>query len=79
VADLGDREAQLAEAQPPTILLRQFSLPQGLRAMAPPLAIRLGTARVERLDAVDGWVLVGCDDCTFAVPAAANRPAKQGR
>jgi hypothetical protein len=79
VADLGDREAQLAEAQPPTVLLRQFSLPQGLRAMAPPLAIRLGTARVERVDAVDGWVLVGCDDCTFAVPAAANTPAKPGR
>ena len=79
VADLGDREAQLAEAQPPTVLLRQFSLPQGLRAMAPPLAIRLGTARVERLDAVDGWMLVGCDDCTFAVPATANRPANPAR
>gem|GEM_PF-3504333 len=74
VADFGDREIQLAENQPSAILLRQFSLQQGLRSIAAPVAVRLLGARLESLDAVNDWVLLGCDDRTFAVPAPMQQP-----
>lgn len=79
VTDFGDREAQLAEGQPPSLALRQFDLSQGLRNLAPPQEIRLDGARAQSLHCIDDWVLVACDDRTIAVQAPVDPPVKEGR
>jgi hypothetical protein len=53
----------------PDFLLREFRPSDGLRSIGVPLSLRLNIGRLARTTAVNGWILLGGDDRTAAIPA----------
>ena len=51
------------------ILLREFRPDDGLRAVAVPIPVRSPLGRIAKTDAIDGWIFIGGDDKTMAIPA----------
>ncbi|NBY67371.1 MAG: hypothetical protein EBQ58_00685 [Betaproteobacteria bacterium] len=51
------------------IVLREFRPADGLRAVALPIPVRSNLGRIAKTDAIDGWIFIGGDDKTMAIPA----------
>ena len=51
------------------IVLREFRPADGLRAVALPIPVRSTLGRIAKTDAIDGWIFIGGDDKTMAIPA----------
>ncbi|MSR33669.1 MAG: hypothetical protein EXS12_02535 [Phycisphaerales bacterium] len=49
-------------------LLREFLPSEGLRSAGPPISLRGAFGRIARTDAIDGWIFIGGDDKTIAIP-----------
>ena len=50
-------------------LLREFRPSEGLRSAGTPVSLRGGFGRIVRTDAIDGWIFLGGDAKTIAIPA----------
>lgn len=55
----------------PQFALRRLRLGQGLRQQGPPLTVQSEGLRLAGLTVVDGWVVIGGDDRSIAIPAPA--------
>ncbi|MCE9619386.1 MAG: PQQ-like beta-propeller repeat protein [Planctomycetes bacterium] len=53
----------------PEFLLREFRPSDGLRSIGAPVAVRTTVGRIARAEAIDGWIFLGGDDRTIAIPA----------
>ena len=51
------------------VLLREFKPSQGLRTIGIPILIRGTIGRMTKTDAIDGWIFLGGEDKTIAIPA----------
>jgi hypothetical protein len=49
--------------------LREFRPSEGLRSAGTPVSLRGGFGRIVRTDAIDGWIFLGGDAKTIAIPA----------
>ena len=50
-------------------VLREFLASEGLRSAGAPVSLRGGFGRITRTDAIDGWIFLGGDIKTIAIPA----------
>ncbi len=51
------------------IFLREFLPSEGLRAATAPIPVRSTLGRIAKTDAINGWIFIGGDDKTIAIPA----------
>jgi outer membrane protein assembly factor BamB len=73
VADLGDREQMLEGGRPPALLLRTLEPATGLRLAGNVMSVPTGGEQMGSLDAIAGWILIGLDTRTLAIPAPPGR------
>lgn len=71
IADLGGRQADLGLAPP--LLLRTLEPATGLRLRGETIAVQTAGERLVAMDAVDGWILLGLEGRTLAIPAPEGR------
>ena len=60
-------------SQAPEFAVRRHVLSQGLRQDGPPVVVQGDGLRLVRMQVVDGWVLLGGDERSIAIPASAGR------
>lgn len=60
-------------SQGPEFAVRRHVVSQGLRQDGPPVVVQGDGMRIARMQAIEGWVLLGGDDRTIAIPASAGR------
>jgi len=53
-----------------TVLLRTMEPSRGLRSSAAAIRVDVGSLVIQDIDAIDGWILLGSDQGTVAIPAA---------
>jgi outer membrane protein assembly factor BamB len=53
-----------------TVLLRTLDPSQGLRSSAAPIRVDVDSLVIQDIDAIEGWILLGSDQGTVAIPTA---------
>lgn len=60
-------------SQTPEFAVRRYAISEGLRQLEPPLVVQGDGLRLVRVQTVEGWVLLGGDDRSVAIPAPPGR------
>jgi hypothetical protein len=63
----------LEGGRPPALLLRTLEPATGLRLAGNVMSVPTGGEQMGSLDAIAGWILIGLDTRTLAIPAPPGR------